>query len=99
MQVAFLDALTLEEELELMALDETTHEAETCVLQVSDRILHDLGEDEGGFYAGCVLRLEDDGRLCIQLDGHKQQVPSGMNVTCHILETHAMLTGPEAYRP
>ena len=75
-QVALIDALTPEEELDLMALDEATHEAEICLLQAGDRILHDLGADEGGFCAGRVLRLEADGRLCIQLDGHAQQVCS-----------------------
>ena len=45
--MARLDALAPEEELELIALDEATSEAETCVLQAGDRILHDLGEDEG----------------------------------------------------
>jgi hypothetical protein len=75
--VAELDTLTEEEELALIELDQKTLEAEMCVLSVGDRILHDLGEGEGegegGFRAGIVKRLDTAGRLCVQLDGSREE--------------------------
>ena len=40
-----------------MNLDKATLEAETCVLHVGDRVLHDLGEDEGGFRATAKMKV------------------------------------------
>ena len=80
--MAELDTLTEAEELAVLKLDEVTLEAETCVLRVGDRVLHDLGEDDGGFRAGCVKQLDDVGRVHVQLDGSRDE---------KVLERTAML--------
>ena len=70
--MADLDALTPEEELhQSEVLDRQVLEAETCVLQADDRILHDLGEAGGGFHAGKVVRLDNEGRVSVLLDGER----------------------------
>jgi hypothetical protein len=43
------------------------------MLSIGDRILHDLGEEGGGFRAGMVQRLDEGGRVCIQLDGERDE--------------------------
>ena len=70
--MAALDALSAEEELDLVDLDQRMLEAETCVLQAGDRVLRDLG-DEAGFRAGKVVRLDDAGRVCVLLDGERTE--------------------------
>lgn len=74
-QVAQLDTLTPEEELELAVIDQRTLDAETAVLAVDDRVLHDRGEDNGGFCAGSVSSISESGQLNVALDGGRQQLP------------------------
>ena len=71
-QVAQLDTLTPEEELELAATDQTTLDAETAVLAVGDRVLHDRGDDNGGFCAGSVSSISESGQLSVRLDSERQ---------------------------
>ena len=65
--MARLDALTPEEELSLVELDQRTLEA--------DRVLHDRGEGLG-FCAGRVLRIDASGRFVIKLDGEREEKAS-----------------------
>ena len=86
LQVARIDALTPEEELALIDIDRLTLEAEECVLQRGDRVLHDRGEEEGGYCAGRVAQIDERGRVHVQLDGEGQ---------CHVMErTNRLFKAP-----
>lgn len=54
-----------------MALDQRIETAESCVLSVNDRVLHDRGVNAGGYQAGKVLALEESGTICVQFDGER----------------------------
>ena len=79
--MARLDALTPEEELSLLELDQRTLEAETCPLQVADRVLHDRSEGRG-FCAGRVLRIDESGRFVIKMDGEREEKASCQSMRC-----------------
>lgn len=70
-QVVELDALTPEEELRLVGLDDMIQSAENCVLVVEDRVLHDRGIDAGGYQAGRVIGHEESGSIRVQFDDER----------------------------
>ena len=52
-----------------MELDNVTLRADTCLLRVGDRVLHDQGEDDGGFCAGAVTDIDNCGQVHVVFDG------------------------------
>ena len=70
--MARIDTLTAEEELELEELDRRTLMAERCMLQVSERVVHDEGVDSG-YCAGRVVRLGEDDRIHIKFERAEDQ--------------------------
>ena len=80
-QVAALDALTPEEELEILAIDTAVGEAETIALQVGDRVLRDLGLGDGdggeqggedrGWQVGSVQQIDMAGSISVIFDGER----------------------------
>ncbi len=71
--MAFIDALTEEEDLKMVALDAAMLEAETCELEPGDRVLLDRGETSGGFGGGRVMGMDSKGRVSVQLDGEASE--------------------------
>ena len=67
-EVAQLDAVTPEEELELLKVDAVMQQLETCTLSVNDRVLHDTGSEEG-WAVGTVESINEEGRFTVRLDG------------------------------
>ena len=53
-------------------MDQLRRQAETAVLAVGDRVLHDQGEDNGGWCAGTVSSISESGQLSVKLDGGRQ---------------------------
>ena len=74
-QVAELDALTPEEELDVFAIDEAVGESETVALHAGDRVLRDLGDgegnEEGGWRVGSVQQISEATTISVMSDGSR----------------------------